>query len=84
MTAHTLIARLGPADIATVTPTLLATNVTELDFIDGYERLGFGLGQALEGLDTLGLTPGELSIDFALLAATVTAADTRISRERIS
>lgn len=84
MTAHTLIARLGPADNATVTPMQLASNVTSIDFIDGYERLGFGLGQALEQLDRLGLTPGELSIDFALLAATVTAADTRISRERTS
>ena len=82
MTAHTLIARLGRADTVAVAPSLVATGVTEINFIDGYERLDFGLGQALEQLDRLGLTPGEISIDFALLAATVTAADTRISRER--
>lgn len=81
MTAHTIVARLGHTDTETVTSTLSGAIVTEIDFIDGYDQLGFGLGQALEQLDRLGLTPGELSIDFALLAATVTAADTRISRE---
>ena len=84
MTAHTIVARLGHADTTTITPRLPATHVTEIDFIDRYERLDFGLGQAIEQLDKLGLTPGELSIDFALLAATVTAADTRISREHAS
>ena len=82
MTAHTIVARLGHIDTTTITPRLPATHVTEINFIDCYERLDFGLGQAIEQLDRLGLTPGELSIDFALLAATVTAADTRISREQ--
>lgn len=82
MTAHTIVTRLGYTDTEIVTSTLQNSHVTEINFIDGYNHLDFGLGQALDQLDVLGLTPGELAIDFAILAATVTAADTRISRER--
>ncbi|MFS0755864.1 MULTISPECIES: Qat anti-phage system QueC-like protein QatC [Noviherbaspirillum] len=81
MRQHTLVSRLGASDDAPVTPARPEAHVTEIDFLDSYERLGFGLGQALEQLDALGLSPSERAVDFALLAATVTAADTRISRE---
>lgn len=81
MRQHTLVSRLGASDDAPVTPARPDAHVTEIDFLDSYERLGFGLGQALEQLDALGLSPSERAVDFALLAATVTAADTRISRE---
>jgi hypothetical protein len=81
MTAHTLVSRLGPSDDAPVVPAIPGSQATEIHFIDGYNHLDFGLGQALEELDLLGLTPSERAIDFAVLAATVTAADTRISRE---
>jgi hypothetical protein len=81
MRPHTLVARLGTADAEAVQPTLVGAHVTEIDFVDVYDRLDFGLGNALDQLDALGLVPSERAIDLALLAATVLAADTRISRE---
>jgi hypothetical protein len=76
---HSLVCRLGAQDTATVA--VFGSRVTEISFIDGYHRLGFGLGSALDQLSDLGLRPSETALDLALLAAMVTAADTRISRE---
>lgn len=81
MRHHSIIARLGPADVAPITPTRPDTHVTQISFIDGDRRLGYGLGQALDQLRELGLRPSETSMDLALFAATITAADTRISRD---
>jgi len=81
MTHHTIVARLGLADRVPVAPIRSDTHLTEIPFIDGYHRLGYGLGQALDQLRALGLRPSETAVDLALVAATVTAADTRISRE---
>lgn len=80
MRHHTIIARLTAADTTPVSSTRAETVVTEIDFVDGAVRLGHGLGQALDHLRELGLRPSETAVDLALLAATITAADTRISR----
>src|SRR5262249_50058169 len=53
---------------------------TEIRFVDGELRLGFGLGQMIDQLVKRGIHPSERAVDLAILAATVTAADTRISR----
>jgi hypothetical protein len=80
MRRHSIIARLGPSDTANV-PVLERTALaTEIRFIDGYRRLGFGLGQMVDQLVARGVLPTETAADLAILAATVTAADTRISR----
>ncbi len=81
MRHHTIIGRLGATDIAAITPCRAETHMTEIGFIDGYQRPGYGLGQALKQLRELGLCPSETAVDLALLAAAVTAADTRISRD---
>jgi hypothetical protein len=80
MTHHTIITRLGVQDSKRVTLSRRDTRVTEVSFVDGDLRLGYGLGQALDQLHSLGLRPTERAVDLALLAASVTAADTRISR----
>lgn len=80
MRHHTIIGRLGPADTVVVAPTRGNTVPTEINFVDGDHRLGYGLGQALDQLRSLGLRPSEPAVDLAILAAAVTAADTRISR----
>jgi len=80
MRHHTIIARLSVADTTPVQPTRSDTVTTEIDFVDGEYRLGYGLGQALDHLRELGLRPFETAVDLALLAAAITAADTRISR----
>ncbi|NTX20633.1 Qat anti-phage system QueC-like protein QatC [Burkholderia cepacia] len=81
MKHHTIIARLGSTDTVQVNPSRRTTQTTQIDFLDATGHLGFGLGQALDALNELGLTPSETSIDLGLLAAVVTAADTRISRD---
>jgi 7-cyano-7-deazaguanine synthase in queuosine biosynthesis len=80
MRHHTIIGRLGPADTVAVVPTRAHTFPTEINFVDGDYRPGYGLGQALDQLRALGLRPSETAVDLAILAAAVTAADTRISR----
>lgn len=80
MRHHSIIGRLGPADSVAVTPTRPDTHTTEINFIGSDHRPGHGLGQALDQLRELGLRPSETAVDLALLAAAITAADTRISR----
>jgi 7-cyano-7-deazaguanine synthase in queuosine biosynthesis len=80
MRHHTIIARLGPADTVPVPSLRPDTVPTEINFVDGEFRPGYGLGQALDQLHGLGLRPSETAVDLAIVAAAVTAADTRISR----
>jgi 7-cyano-7-deazaguanine synthase in queuosine biosynthesis len=84
MKHHTIVCRLGPADTVTVVPSRPDTHITEISFVDGDQRLGYGLGQVLDQLRELGLQPSERAVDLALLAAVVTAADTRLSRASAS
>lgn len=81
MRRHSLVARLGPADATAVEIHADDALRTELRFVDGRRRLGFGIGQMIEGLARHGILPSEVGVDLMILAATVTAADTRISRD---
>lgn len=78
---HSVLARLGPADTSKVAIHERRSVTTEIRFIDGEKRLGHGLGQIVDELSRRGLYPTEDAVDLAILAAAVTAADTRISRE---
>jgi 7-cyano-7-deazaguanine synthase in queuosine biosynthesis len=80
MRHHSIVCRLGVGDTAPVVASRFDSHVTEFNFVDGHHRLGFGLGQALDQLGELGLRPSERAVDLALLAAVLTAADTRVSR----
>lgn len=80
MRRHSIIARLGPGDKSPVKVLQADSLSTEIRFVDGYRRLGFGLGQMIDQLVARGLLPSETAADLAILAATITAADTRISR----
>lgn len=80
MRHHSIIVRRGAADTVAVAPARADTHPTEINFVDGDHRPGYGLGQALHQLRELGLRPSETAVDLALLAAAITAADTRISR----
>ena len=80
MKRFSLIGRLGPDDKAPVKPVQTDSDVYEIDFLDGERRMGFGIGQALDQLASLGLRPSERAIDLVLLAALVNAGDTRVSR----
>lgn len=80
MSHQTIVARLGIGDNAAPTLSRVQTLLTEINFLKDNGKLGFGLDKAIKGLAEYGLTPTDTSLDLALLAATVTAADTRISR----
>jgi 7-cyano-7-deazaguanine synthase in queuosine biosynthesis len=81
MRHHSIVGRLGAADTSPIAPSRADTHVTEISFIDGFGHVGYGLGQALDQLRDVGLAPSEAAVDLALLAAAITAADTRISRD---
>lgn len=81
MRRHSIIARLGPTDKTRIVLADPRSVQTPIHFVDGHKRLGYGLGQMIDQLGSRGLFPSDRAIDLGLLAATVTAADTRISRQ---
>jgi len=80
MRRHSVVVRLGPADKAQVKLLQPESRSTEIRFVDGDRRLGFGLGQMVDQLIERGISPSEMATDLGILAAAITAADTRISR----
>lgn len=80
MRRHSIIARLGPTDTVKVSLKEPQSVVTEFRLVDGERRLGFGLGQMMDQLTCRSLTPRDEAVDLCILAAAVTAADTRITR----
>lgn len=81
MRRFSLIGRLGPDDKGKINLVQSDSDVFEIDFLDGDLRMGFGIGQALDQLASLGLLPSERGIDLVVLAALVNAGDTRVSRK---
>ncbi|HEV2896733.1 MAG TPA: Qat anti-phage system QueC-like protein QatC [Pseudaminobacter sp.] len=55
-----------------------------VQFIGAYQRLDYGLGNALDFLKARDRKPSEIAVDLMVLAALVNAADTRVSRVRNS
>ncbi len=80
MTHHSIIVRLGDTDVSPILLNRADTHLSNIDFLDMHGRLKHGIGQALSDLQQWGLRSSETAVDLALLAAAVTAADTRISR----
>jgi 7-cyano-7-deazaguanine synthase in queuosine biosynthesis len=80
MRRHSIVVRLNASDKVDVTLKDNSSAVTELFFVDGYKTLGHGIGQMLSQLAERQMYPCETAIDLSILAATITAADTRISR----
>lgn len=82
MRRFSLICRLGPEDKERVLVFQTDSSVYEIDFINAYRWLDFGIGNALDQLSLLGLTPSESAVDLVIVAAMVNAGDTRVSRAR--
>ncbi len=80
MRRFSFIGRLGSDDNVLVNPVQTDSAEYEINLLEGERRLGYGIGQALDQLASLGLQPSERGIDLVLLAALVTAGDTRVSR----
>ena len=81
MRRHSFVARLGPADTGNANLAQPGTIVTEIRFVDGCRKLGFGLGSIIDQLLKRAVYLSDVGVDLALLAALVTAADTRLSRK---
>ena len=80
MTLHAIVGRLGVGDTATA-PIPKGYAATDVQFVPGANKLDFGLSQILDHLARLGFIASEIGIDLAVLAALVTAADTRVNRQ---
>jgi len=80
MRRHVLYGRYGPDDTAVV-PVLDDETATQIGLLSQHNRLGHGIGRALDDLRRTGLTPSAIGIDLLALALHVQAADTRISRK---
>lgn len=81
MGRFSLVGRFGPDDKRKVSIVQKDSAIYEVDFLNAERRLGFGIGNTLEQLSSLGLTPSESAVDLVVLAAMVNAGDTRISRK---
>ena len=55
-------------------------NITYLQLVGSKKKFNFGISEALNDLENMGLFPSEVGIDLLVLAAHIHAADTRISR----
>ena len=82
MKNHSIVVRLGTTDNTRVVVRRKDSVVSTLQFVNAGSWLRHGIGQMLDELRRRGVYPGEAAIDLAILAAAVTAADTRISRRR--
>ena len=81
MKRYSIIVRLNSTDKAKVSVANKGSHVSTLQFISAGKWVDHGIGQILHQLMQRGMYPSETAIDLAILAATVTAADTRISRQ---
>lgn len=80
MKRHSIACRLGSADRAKLNVVEKESTLTRIDFLRDDDTLRFGIGNALDTLEHLGVAPQETAVDLAILAALVFCADTRISR----
>lgn len=80
MRRFTFIGRMGVSDNGPVPLLQPDTTLIDIQFVDTFRRLEYGIGSALDALRALGLTPKEVAVDLVVLSALVNAADTRISR----
>ncbi|MBA67270.1 MAG: hypothetical protein CML30_00220 [Rhizobiales bacterium] len=76
------IGRLGDGDNTSVPVIQRDAEICDIQFVDTFGSLNFGIGDALAILHSLGLKPSESAVDFVIFAAMVTAADTTVSRAR--
>lgn len=81
MRRHSVIARLGPADIEEFALADKDTQASTIYILDDERNLQFGLGQMMKQLSDRGMYPQEKAVDLTILAAAIMAADTRISRK---
>jgi 7-cyano-7-deazaguanine synthase in queuosine biosynthesis len=83
MERQALFFRIGENDLRPVQPQE-GTSTKEVQLLDANGRLGFGIGQTIEGIQENGLRVTPIGVDLLMLAAAVYAADKRINRAEVS
>lgn len=79
MSGHTIVFRIGPDDTSALNQRLAGAVQTEVAY-PGFAELDRQLGGIVYQLQKLGLRPSERAFDLVVMAAAITAADTRIGR----
>ncbi|MBD9467766.1 Qat anti-phage system QueC-like protein QatC [Pseudoxanthomonas sp. PXM01] len=79
MSRQSIVFRIGLDDADPISHRLTGAHATEIRF-EGLAELDHQLGDVLSKLEELGLQPTERALDMTILAAAVTAADTRVER----
>jgi hypothetical protein len=77
---HIIAGRFSSSDIPTL-PNTADVLPTLFDLIQSEQKIGYGVGNALDDLNRMCLFPSEIGLDLLILAIHVYAADTRISRK---
>jgi len=80
MRRHSIKCRYGAADKARINVIEKESRQTVIQFVEGKKRFEYGIGDALEQLQEMGIQPTETAHDLLVLAAAVYCADTRINR----
>ena len=80
MKRFSFIGRIGSGDKANVAVVQKDSAIYEINFLNADQRLGLGLGHALDQLASLGLNATGVALDLMMVAALVNAGDTRVSR----
>lgn len=79
MRQHVIAGYYGDEDDFAYTP-LQSEQLTKVNFLHD-NKIGLGIGTALEDLLNLGVFPSEIAVDLIVLATHVQIADTRLSRD---
>ncbi|RWA64052.1 Qat anti-phage system QueC-like protein QatC [Mesorhizobium sp.] len=80
MRRFVFIGRLGAGDTGPVPVLQPDAERVEIQFVAAFERLDYGIANALETLNSMGLRPSETALDLLITAAMINATDTRVSR----
>lgn len=80
MRRHSLIFRLGGGDRSRMEWIEPSSVRTQINLIDSNGTLGYGIGDTLNSIGCLGITPSVIGVDLLIISSAVYAADKRISR----
>jgi hypothetical protein len=80
MRRHSLIFRLGGGDRSRMEWVEPSSTRTQVDLVDSKGKLSHGIGDTLDGLAKLGITPSVTGVDLLLISSAVYAADKRVNR----
>ena len=82
MKRHSLVGRFGSDDRTRVKVFEKSGKTTNVELAKTPSKLGYGIGKFIDRLNKLSVFPNETALDLMIIAAMVSAADSRVSRDR--